>query len=180
MAGIGSISHGNRLSRRPSGRRARLWNRVRVSVASDCVAPRSRWIFATVVVIELAQLIWAERIDERSHGSHALLRRQRRLGRADPAIVLTRNNIWETENDLAPDRRRIHARQGRDCSLSEGGYVKRKAVRVRQTVENPFASPISKDRLTECERMSLFMVAPCSIEIRRTLPISTGRSLSVP
>jgi dodecin len=49
---------------------------------SDYAALRSPWIFATVVVIELAQLICAERLDERSHGSHALLWRQRRLGAA--------------------------------------------------------------------------------------------------
>ena len=47
---------------------------VSISVASDCAALRSPWIFATVVVIELARLICAERLDERSHGSHALLR----------------------------------------------------------------------------------------------------------
>ena len=48
---------------------------------SDYAALRSPWIFATVVVIELARLICAERLDERSHGSHALLRRQRRRSR---------------------------------------------------------------------------------------------------
>jgi hypothetical protein len=59
--------------------------------AQDCVARRSPWIFATVVVIELARLLWAESLDEPSHGSHALLRRQRRFGTAhispDPSRV---------------------------------------------------------------------------------------------
>src|SRR3981081_2973276 len=91
MAETGSIFYGGRFSRRPSGCRVRLWKRIRVSVASDCAALRSPWIFATVVVIELARLIWAERIDEPSHGSHALLWRQRRLGAAhigpDPSGV---------------------------------------------------------------------------------------------
>jgi hypothetical protein len=53
---------------------------VSISVASDCAALRSPWIFATVVVIELARLIWAESLDEPPHGRHAFLRRQRRLG----------------------------------------------------------------------------------------------------
>lgn len=39
-------------------------------------------IFAAVVVIELARMIWAKRIDKPPHGSHALLRQQRRLGAA--------------------------------------------------------------------------------------------------
>ena len=46
---------------------------VCISVASDCTALRSPWIFATVVVVELARLIWAERLDEPPHGRHALL-----------------------------------------------------------------------------------------------------------
>jgi hypothetical protein len=50
MAETGSIFYGDRFSRRPSACRVRLWKRVRVSVASDCTALRSPWIFATVVV----------------------------------------------------------------------------------------------------------------------------------
>jgi hypothetical protein len=69
-----NFSRRDRFSRCPSGCRARLWNRIRVSVALDCAALRS-----PVVIIELARLIWADRIDEPSHGTHALLWRQRRL-----------------------------------------------------------------------------------------------------
>src|ERR1700730_15941937 len=84
------IFHGDWFSWDPRGI-GRDLGIVSISVASDCAALRSPWIFATVVVIELARLIWAERLDEPSHGSHALLRRQRRLGAAhigpDPSGV---------------------------------------------------------------------------------------------
>src|ERR1700730_5124004 len=88
-------------------------------------ALRSPWIFATVVGIELARLIWAERIDEPSHGSHALLRRQRRLGAAHigPDGVVTSlkeehensaSRIFSNDRDyLAPH---VHSRRAK-CSV---------------------------------------------------------------
>ena len=95
MAETGSIFYGDRFLRRPSACRVRLWKRVRVSVASDCAAPLSRWIFATVVVIELARLIWAERIDEPSHGSHAHCGDNGSLG--PPISVLTHPGLTKTQ-----------------------------------------------------------------------------------
>src|ERR1700731_664194 len=49
---------------------------------SSRVAMRSPWIFAAIVVIKLARMFWAKRIDKPPHGSHALVRQQRRLGAA--------------------------------------------------------------------------------------------------
>jgi hypothetical protein len=62
---------------------------------SVCPWPRSRWIFAAVVVIELARLIWAERIDEPSHGSHALCGDNGSLG--PPISVLTHPGLTKTQ-----------------------------------------------------------------------------------
>jgi hypothetical protein len=77
MAETGSTVDRDRFS--PVGNRRDSVN-VSIPVASDCAALRSSGIFATVVVIELARLIWAESLDEPPHGRHAFLRRQRRLG----------------------------------------------------------------------------------------------------
>jgi hypothetical protein len=98
-------------------RRVRLWKRVRVSVASDCAALRSPWIFATVVVMELARLIWAERIDEPSHCSHALLWRQRRLGAAhigpNPSRVdQNTSDAARRQIDRSASHHHIHRRLG--------------------------------------------------------------------
>ena len=76
------------------GNWARLGNRIHFC-ASDCAALRSPWIFATIVVIELARLIWAESLDEPPHGRHAFLRRQRRLGA--PISVLTQPGLTKTQ-----------------------------------------------------------------------------------
>ena len=105
-----------------------------VSVASDCTALRSPWIFATVVVIELARLIWAERIDEPSHGSHALLWRQRRLGAAH--IGPDPSGVDQNTSDAA--RRQI------DRSASHH-HVHRRA-RVRRPA-NPTKLEITRIRL---------------------------------
>src|SRR5215213_2159085 len=60
-------------------------------------------IFATIVVIELARIIWAERFYESSHGTHALLWRQRRVWTTH--VRLHPSGIDENTGDAA--RRQI-------------------------------------------------------------------------
>jgi hypothetical protein len=103
-----------------------------VPVVSDCAALRSPWIFVTVVVIELAQLIWAERIDEPSHGSYALLWRQRRLGTAH--IGPNPSGVDQNTSDAARrqiDRSASHHHTHRRLGAAIGNGAARRIVGER-------------------------------------------------
>jgi hypothetical protein len=91
-----------------------------VSVTSDCTALRSPWIFATVIVIELARLIWAERIDEPSQANarHLVPGRAvvlRPAGRRSPTIRWHRPTLAQAVAASGPQRRRPSAAEALAC-----------------------------------------------------------------
>ena len=80
------------------------------------------------MVIELARLIWAECLDETSHGSHALLWRQRRLGAAhigpDPSGVdQNTSDAARRQIDRGASHRHIHRRLGAAIGNGAAGRI---------------------------------------------------------
>jgi len=103
---------------------------------------RSPWIFATVVVIELARLIWAEHIDEPSHGSHALLWRQRRLGAAhigpNPSRVdQNTSDAARRQIDRSASHHHIHSRLGAAIGDGAASIVGERAHATRDGDHQP-------------------------------------------